>query len=72
LAGGLCKFYANARGKATNTAQTTLDAIQASSQSTFINDQLYNTCDEQNDKNAANIFKPMQTGINRNEETFPS
>jgi hypothetical protein len=29
-----------------NTAPTTLSAIQAASQSTFINEQLYTTCDE--------------------------
>jgi hypothetical protein len=36
LAGGLCKFYANAGGT---------QPIQAASQSTFINTQLYPTCD---------------------------
>jgi hypothetical protein len=33
------------RGKTTNTAQSTLSAIQAASQSTFIKEQLYSTCD---------------------------
>jgi hypothetical protein len=31
--------------KTTNTAPTTLSAIQAAGQSTFINEQLYFTCD---------------------------
>jgi hypothetical protein len=35
LAGGLSKFYANA-GETTNTAPTTLSAIQAASQTTFL------------------------------------
>jgi len=34
------------RRKTTNTAQTTLSAIQAASQSTLINEQLYFTCDQ--------------------------
>jgi hypothetical protein len=33
------------RGTTTNTAPTTPSAIQAASQSTFINEQLYSTCD---------------------------
>jgi hypothetical protein len=33
------------RGKTTKTAPTTLSAIQVASQSTFINEQLYSTCD---------------------------
>jgi hypothetical protein len=45
LAGGLCKFYASVGGKTTNTAPTTLSALRASSQSTFINEQLYATFD---------------------------
>jgi hypothetical protein len=44
LAGGLCRFYANAGRKTTNAAPTT-SAIQAASQSTFINAQFYSTCD---------------------------
>jgi hypothetical protein len=32
-------------GKTTNTAPTTFSAIQAASQSTFINEQIYSTCD---------------------------
>jgi hypothetical protein len=35
------------RRKTTNTAPTTLSAIQAASQSTFISYQLYSTCDLQ-------------------------
>jgi hypothetical protein len=33
------------RGTTTNTAPTTLSAIQAASQSTFINEQIYSPCD---------------------------
>jgi hypothetical protein len=33
------------RRKTTNSAPTTLSAIQAASQSTFVNTQLYATCD---------------------------
>jgi hypothetical protein len=44
LAGGLCKLFANAGGK-TNTPPTTLCAIEAASQSTFISPQLYSSCD---------------------------
>ncbi len=43
LAGGLCKFYASAREKTTNTALNILGAIQATSQSTFISAQVYST-----------------------------
>jgi hypothetical protein len=45
LAGGLCKFHANSGGKKTNTMPTTLSAIQAASQSDFINEQLNSPCD---------------------------
>jgi hypothetical protein len=49
----------------TNTAPTTL-AIQAESQSTFINTQSYYTCDQRDrQKLAANIIKPTQTRIHR-------
>jgi hypothetical protein len=37
--------------------------IQAASQSTFINAQLYSTCDYREQKQAANIIKLMQTHI---------
>jgi hypothetical protein len=46
LAGGLCILHQHWR-KTTNTAPTTLSAIQASRQSNFINEQLYSTCDQQ-------------------------
>jgi hypothetical protein len=51
LAGGLCKLYANALRKTTNTAQTTLSAIQAASQSTFITSLLTPLVISGNDKN---------------------
>ncbi len=35
------------RGETTHTAPTTLSAKQAASQSNFINEQLYSTCDLQ-------------------------
>jgi hypothetical protein len=35
------------RGKTTNTAPATLNAIKEASQSTFINEQFYSTCDWQ-------------------------
>jgi hypothetical protein len=44
LAEGLCKFYANTGGKRPIQRQP-FSAIQASSQSTVINEQLYSTCD---------------------------
>jgi hypothetical protein len=47
------------RRKTTNTAPITFSAMQAASQSIFINEQLYSTC---NDKN-----KPTQTSIYRNK-----
>jgi hypothetical protein len=51
----------------TNTAPTTLSVIQAASQSTFIQDQLYSIVIIKNDKNKRlTIIKPTQTDINRN------
>jgi hypothetical protein len=41
------KILCQHRRKTTNTAPTTLNAIKASSQSTFINEQLNFTCDQQ-------------------------
>jgi hypothetical protein len=41
------KILRQRRRKTTNTAPTTLSAIQAASQSPFINEQLYSTCDKQ-------------------------
>ncbi len=42
-----CANFMPTPGKKTNTALTTLSAsaIQAASQSTFINEQIYSTCD---------------------------
>jgi hypothetical protein len=44
LVGGLFKFYANAGGTQQNTAPNNLSTIQEASQSSFINEQLYSTC----------------------------
>jgi hypothetical protein len=45
------------QGKTANTAPTILGAIQAASQSTFINEQIYSTCDWQEwQKEAANQY----------------
>jgi hypothetical protein len=44
LAGGLCKFYANAGGKQPQERQLLL--VNAS-QSNFIKSQLYSTCEKQ-------------------------
>jgi hypothetical protein len=53
------------RGKTTNTAPTTLSAIQAASQSTFVSEQIVI---RKNDKNKQlTIIKPTQTGIDRNK-----
>jgi hypothetical protein len=40
-----CENFTPRRRITTNTAPTTLSAIQASSQTTFINEQLFITCD---------------------------
>jgi hypothetical protein len=60
-------------GNTTNTAPTTLRAIQAASQSTFINEQIFSTSlvISRNDKNKQlTIIKPTQTGINRSKYNF--
>jgi hypothetical protein len=41
------------RGKTTNRAPATLSSIQAASQSTFFNEQIYSTCDEQEERKLA-------------------
>jgi hypothetical protein len=41
----IVQFLRKRRRKATNTAPTILSAIQTATQSTFINAQLYSTCD---------------------------
>jgi hypothetical protein len=67
LAGRLCKFYAN-DGGTTNIAPTTLSEIQASSQSTFLNTQLYSIVIRKNKQ--LTIIKPKQTCIYREKYTF--
>jgi hypothetical protein len=45
--------------------------VQASSKSTFINAQLYSTCDyQERQKCEANLIKPMQTGIKGIDQTM--
>jgi hypothetical protein len=45
LAGGFYKFLQQRRRKTTNTETTNLSEIQEASRFTFINAQLYSTCD---------------------------
>jgi hypothetical protein len=54
------------RRKSTNTAPTTLGAIQTSSKSTLS----MNNYTPLVQKSAANIIKPMHIGIDLNKETF--
>jgi hypothetical protein len=46
LAGGLCKYYAKPVEN-NDAASTALSAMQAASQSSFINKRFYSTCDKQ-------------------------